>query len=117
MVDEMPLAALDELPGSLASRRSRRKREIRTAVNLRKMNGYIIQTCLLRKMHTYESRMTENSDCCCAKEEIWLKIHRNEEGIYRAPYSVQDQSDYVDSEKYPERRHQRIYTQFTAEHT
>ena len=66
------------------------------------MNGYITKTCLLHKMHTYESRMAENSDACCVKEEIRLKIHRNEEGIYRALYSVQDQIDYVDSEKYPE---------------
>ena len=117
MVDEMPLAALDKLPGSLASRRSRRKRETRTVVNLSKMNGYITKTCLLRNMHTYESRMAEKSDTCCAKEEIRLKIHRNEEGIYRGPCSVQDQIDYVDSEKYPEKRHQQIYTQFTTEHT
>ena len=83
------------------------------------MNRYITKTCLRRKMHTYESRMVENADVCCAKEEIRLKIHRNEdsEGIYRGPCSVQDQIDYVDSEKYPEKRHQQIYTQFTAEHT
>ena len=94
MVDEMPLAALDELPGSLASRRSRRKRETRTAVNLSKMNGYITETCL-RKMHTYESRMAEIADACCAKEEIRLKIHRDEYGIYQISHSVQDQTDDV----------------------
>ena len=113
----MPLVALNELSVSLASRRSRRKRERRTAVNLRKRNGYITKTCLLLKMHTYESRMTENADACCAKEEIRSTMHRNEEGIYRSPCSVQDQIDYVDSEKYPEKRHQQIYTQFTVGHT
>ena len=36
------------------------------------------------------------------QEMIQFKMHCNEDGIYPVLHSVQDQTDYVQSEKYPE---------------
>ena len=62
--------------------------------------------------------MTPNCVACYAREVIQLKTHRNEGGTYRASHSVQNQTNHVQGEEYPEERHQRLYyAQVAVEHT